>query len=505
MNDEFTCKTTIGPSVIDCLLRRCVASMERRRQSREWTKNRIILLVLIAATGLVFRSELAAQTFTTLHSFTAALAYTNAAVINADGASPLGILIVSGNTLYGTTVNGGSSGMGTVFKVNTDGTGITTLHTFTPMVEPDFTNSDGVNPEAGLILSSNTLYGTTVNAGSFGRGTVFKVNTDGTGFTTIYNFSGGSDGGYPYCTLILSGNTLYGTTTCCYGGTVFAVNTDGTGFTTLYSFSGGSDGNGPSDGLVLSSNTLYGATVGGGTSSHGTVFALNTDGTGFTTLYNFTGDFDGQGPYDALILSSNILYGTTIRGGSSNNGTVFAVETSGTGFRTLHTFTGGSDGGLSGASLVLSSNTLYGTEQVGGSFGNGTVFALNTDGRGFTTLHSFTGAPFSTNTDGAYPDTALALSSHTLYGTARVGGSFGNGTLFGISLGLSSPQLMFSGSEKNLVFTWPTNATGFNLQSTTNLASPVWTTNPVAPVVINGQFTVTNPISGTQQFFRLSQ
>ena len=64
---------------------------------------------------------------------------------------------------------------------------------------------------------------------------------------------------------------------------------------------------------------------------------------------------------------------------------------------------------------------------------------------------------------------------------------------------------MFSGSEKNLVFTWPTNATGFNLQSTTNLASPVWTTNPVAPVVINGQFTVTNPISGTQQFFRLSQ
>lgn len=508
MNVQFTCKTMDGPMarlVIDHNLRRRVASRERRKPAQQVCKNRTILVVLIAAFTLVLRSELPALTFLTLHSFAEALAYTNGAVMNADGASPLGDLIVSGNTLYGTTVNGGSSGMGTVFRANTDGTGITTLHTFTPIAEPDFTNSDGINPYAGLTLSGNALYGTTVNAGSFGRGTVFKVNTDGTGFTTIYNFSGGSDGGYPYCTLILSGNTLYGTTPCCYGGTVFAVSRDGTEFTTLYSFSGGIDGSGPSGGLVLSSNTLYGTTVGGGTSFHGTVFALNTDGTGFTTLYNFAGDFDGVGPYDALILASNTLYGTTIRGGSSNNGTVFAVETSGTGFRTLHTFTGGSDGGLSGASLVLSSNTLYGTTQEGGTFGKGTVFAVNTDGTGFTNLHSFTNAPSYTNSDGAYPDATLAVSSHTLYGTARAGGIFGNGTLFSISLGGSLPTLAFSTSQKSLVFTWPANASGVVLQSATNLASPVWTVVSTSPVIINGQNTVTNPISSTQQFFRLSQ
>jgi hypothetical protein len=51
----------------------------------------------------------------------------------------------------------------------------------------------------------------------------------------------------------------------------------------------------------------------------------------------------------------------------------------------------------------------------------------------------------------------------------------------------------------------PTHATGFTLQSTTNLGSSVWTTNSLAPVVVNGQNTVTNPISGTQRFYRLSQ
>ena len=137
------------------------------------------------------------------------------------------------------------------------------------------------------------------------------------------------------------------------------------------------------------------------------MFAINTDGTGFTTLYNFTPNpgpsftnIDGAGPYDGLVLSSNVLYGTTIRGGSSNNGTVFAIETRGTSFRTLHFFTGGSDGGLSGAGLILSDGTLYGTTQSGGSLGNGTVLAVNTDGTVFTVLHSFTATSGSTNSDG---------------------------------------------------------------------------------------------------------
>ena len=107
----------------------------------------------------------------------------------------------------------------------------------------------------------------------------------------------------------------------------------------------------------------------------------------FTTLHNFNGG-NGAQPYAGLILSGNTLYGTTAGGGISNNGTVFSVNTNGTGFTNLHTLNG-NDGFLPKADLILSGNTLYGTTQVGGSYGDGTVFALNTNGTGFTTLYSF--------------------------------------------------------------------------------------------------------------------
>src|SRR5207247_2645475 len=131
----------------------------------------------------------------------------------------------------------------------------------------------------------------------------------------------------------------------------------------------------------------------------------------------------------------------------------------------------------------------------------------------FTTLHSFTaGAPDFrggyTNSDGAYPVAGLILSGNTLYGTTTDGGSWNNGTVFSLSF---APQLTIVPSGAYLILTWPTNYagfdyTGFTLQSTTNLVSPaVWTTNSPVPVVVNGQNTVTNPISATQQFYRLSQ
>ena len=148
-------------------------------------------------------------------------------------------MILSGNTLYGTAIAGGVSGYGTVFAVNTDGTGFTNLHSFTGGT------NDGVYPNGGLILSGNTLYGTANQGGTGNNGTIFGVNTDGTGYATLHYFAGDSQGAQPTCALLLSGDTLYGTTD--YGGsandgTVFGVNTDDTGFAILYSFTGGSDG-----------------------------------------------------------------------------------------------------------------------------------------------------------------------------------------------------------------------------------------------------------------------
>jgi uncharacterized repeat protein (TIGR03803 family) len=484
----------------------------------------IALLLHVALFALMLERRVAAQTFKTIHNFTAGSGtYPN--VSNMDGTFPVGSLIVSQNTLYGTASSGGASGEGTVFKVDTDGTGFTNLHSFT-IPDSNGRNLDGVNPQSGLVLSGNTLYGTAPFGGSSGNGTVFAVNTDGTGFTNVYSFTStprqpfasNSDGANPYAALVLSGDTLYGTASQggTFGnGTAFAINTDGTGFTNLHNFSGWpSDGASPQAGLILSGNTLYGTASSGGFYYNGSVFGVNTDGTGFTNLYSFAPNDGFGGPRARLVQSGNILYGTTTSGGWSGAGAVFAVNIDGTGFTNLHNFTGysfvppftNSDGTGPRCGLILSGITLYGTALFGGSSGNGTVFAVNTDGTGFTNVYSFTAtSPLNaTNSDGANPYAGLVLSGHTMFGTAEAGGSWENGTVFSISLPVS-PQLTITPSAGNVILTWPTVTTGYTLQSTTNLVSSVWTTNSSAPIVVNGQNTVTNSISGTQQFFRLSQ
>jgi len=186
-----------------------------------------------------------------------------------------------------------------------------------------------------LVLSGNTLYGTTRLGGSSGVGTVFAVNPNGTGFTNLHSFVGFA--AYPNGGVILSGNTLYGTTSdggSAGVGTLFALNTDGTGFTNLHNFMGGADGNNPQAGLILSASTMYGTARLGGSSGAGMVFALNTDGTGFTNLHSFTAtsgpspftNSGGANPYGGLILSGNTLYGTAQYGGNFYNGTVFSLS-----------------------------------------------------------------------------------------------------------------------------------------------------------------------------------
>jgi uncharacterized repeat protein (TIGR03803 family) len=132
-------------------------------------------------------------------------------------------VILSGNTLYGTTRYGGSSGTARCSRSTPTAQRFTILYSFSA----PSTNSDGAHPSAGVILSGNTLYGTTPYGGSSGKGTVFAVKTDGTGFMNLHSFTGGSDGAYPNAGVILSGNTLYGTTGeggSSGNGTVFSLS-----------------------------------------------------------------------------------------------------------------------------------------------------------------------------------------------------------------------------------------------------------------------------------------
>jgi uncharacterized repeat protein (TIGR03803 family) len=125
---------------------------------------------------------------------------------------------LSGGTLYGTTTGGGAGGYGTVFSVPLAGGSPTTLATF------NYTN--GETPYAGLTLSGSTLYGTTNGGGANGYGTVFSVPLAGGSLTTLATFNN-TNGAYPaYGNLILSGNTLYGTTEsggASGDGTVFSL------------------------------------------------------------------------------------------------------------------------------------------------------------------------------------------------------------------------------------------------------------------------------------------
>jgi uncharacterized repeat protein (TIGR03803 family) len=345
-----------------------------------------------------------------------------------DGRNPTAGLMLSGSVLYGTTQSGGSSDVGTVFAVNTNGTGHTVLKSFG--------YSDALNPQAELMLSGDVLYGTTRSGGSWGGGTVFKVNADGTGFAVVKDFNTISNGGYPYAGLVLSGSVLYGTTSqggSSSAGTVFKMNTDGTGHTVLKNLSYSSDGSSPYASLTLSGGVLYGTAQSGGSAGRGTVFTVNTDGTGYNVLKHFSGtatnssgihtNGDGNYPRSALVLAGGVLYGTALQGGSNGYGTVFAVNTDGTGFTVLKHFTG-SDGQYPYAGVTLSGSVLYGTTYQGGGSGNGTVFAVGTDGTGFTVLKHFN------YSQGGYPYAGLTLLGSVLYGTTQYGGSSGYGTVF---------------------------------------------------------------------------
>jgi uncharacterized repeat protein (TIGR03803 family) len=310
-----------------------------------------------------------------------------------------------------------------VFAVNTNGGGFANVYSFQG-------GGDGADPEAGLALMSNTLFGTTFIGGEYGEGSVFRVNTDGTAFTNIYSFSGGANGSNPEAGLVLSGNTLYGTT---YGpyyggagyGTVFSVNTDGSSFSNVYSFTGGGDGAYPEAGLALAGGTLYGTASGGGSFGNGTVFGVNTNGGGFhSCLFNYS---DGANPQAGLLLLGSTLYGTTTNGGSNGWGAVFQIGTNLGSIINLYSFSGGSDGVSPEAGLALAGSTLYGTTQTAdyGS-GDGTVFALNVPAlaptlnivlQGGQVTLTWTNAAFSlqsaTNVAGVYTNVANAASPYT--------------------------------------------------------------------------------------------
>ncbi len=337
----------------------------------------------------------------------------------ADGGLPESWLIqASDGNFYGTTSQGGANNSGTVFQITSAGT-LTTLHSFTG-------GADGATPIAGLFQGSDSnFYGMTTRGGANDTGTVFQITSAGT-LTTLHGFNGGADGGYPLGGVIQGhdGN-FYGTTSqggANRTGSVFQITPAGT-LTTLYSFTGQSDGAIPEAGLVQGSDSnFYGTTSIGGSNTYGTVFSINSNGV-LTTFYQLNRS-DGRYPAAALIQASDgYFYGTAPLGGSRGAGTAFKVSSAGT-FTVLFHF-GGSEGKRPGASLFQAQDGLfYGTSFLGG-YRYGTLYQMDSNGV-FHTLDSFLG-----DTEGGIPYAALVQGTDKyFYGTTGFGGPGLHGTVF---------------------------------------------------------------------------
>jgi uncharacterized repeat protein (TIGR03803 family) len=358
-----------------------------------------------------------------------------------DGQLPVAGLISVDGTLYGTTALGGQNGqnIGTVFSLDPK--------TGSEKVLWSFGNgTDGQSPIASLISVKGTLYGTTKYGGQYncddGRytcGTVFSLDPNTGSEKVLWSFGNGTDGQYPFASLMSVKGTLYATTAGGgqYGsfGTVFSLGAKNGKEKVLYSFcpqQNCTEGGTPGASLISLNGTLYSTTLGGGQNSGGTVFSFDPGNGEETALYSFCSQpncTDGNGPSASLISVNGTLYGTTTDGGTNSScgggsgsgcGTVFSLDPHTGSEKVLWSFGNGSDGQLPVASLISAKGTLYGTTEYGGQYGRGTVFSLDPKKGSEKVLWSF-----GNGSDGQLPVASLISVNGTLYGTTRNGGQYG--------------------------------------------------------------------------------
>ncbi len=343
-----------------------------------------------------------------------------------NGANPYGSLMLDGGFFYGITSQGGANNAGTIFKIMPNGSGHTILQNFIGAV-------NGAVPYGSLASDGNFLYGMTNQGGTNGLGTIFKIKPDGTGFTKLMDFAGATNGAGPAgCSLIWDGTFLYGMTTVGginNTGTIFKILPNGSGYTKLKDFNIEGQPNGS---LVSDGTFLYGMTTSSITTSsvnfNGSIFKIKNDGTGYTTLLNFDPVTTGYGTFEnSLMYDGTFLYGMTNNGGINYSGTIFRILPNGSGYNQFVDFGGAISGMLPTGTLISDGTFLYGMTKDGGANGLGTIFKVKTDGTGFTNLMDFAGA-----TDGSYPHGSLISDGTYFYGMTSQGGANNLGTMFKI-------------------------------------------------------------------------
>ena len=322
--------------------------------------------------------------------------------------------------LYGTSHEGGTSGVGTFFNVSTSGKE-STLYSFT--------GTDGNYPFFGLTLGSDgNFYGSSSLGGTSNMGVVYKITAAGA-ITVLHNFTNTGDGTEPNSPPVRGWTeTYYGTTNLLPGSVVYKVTPSGV-FTTLHTMTSadGYDGGGLTRGT---DGNFYGASYFGGANGYGTFFKVTPSGV-YTVLYNFNSSTGSQAFAPPVQGTDSKFYGMTSGGGTNGDGVIYRITTSGA-YTVLHNFNTATDGGTPHAGLVQATDgNFYGTTTTGGSLGGGTIFKITTAGV-FSVVYNFN------PNDGTGSDPESTLTQHTnglLYGDTYYSDGGDYGLLYSLNIG----------------------------------------------------------------------
>lgn len=383
--------------------------------------------------GTVFKVQISTGTLTTVANISGGAGNT--------GSRPAAPMTVgSGGFLWGTTEEGGSNGCGTLFKISMASGALTTVINFTG----DGTQNKGTRPVTSLILDEGFLWGTTSEGGGPGYGTVFKVSESTGVLTTVVQFaqSGPTNpGSYPKGGLVRSGGFFWGTTIQdgdAGGGTLFKVDVVTGTLTNVFSFPSFTEapehGSHPIGTLASDgAGHLWGATEGGASIGAGTVFRVNTATGALETLIDL-GLSTGFEPMASLVPDgAGSFWGTTARGGAVDAGTIYKLDPA-TGFRTkVAEFTGATGGNKGAAPEAMlcpdGAGWLWGVT-TGGSKTLGSVFKVNISTGQLATVAEFTGNGNGTHRGAGPRGFLLGGAAGTFWGTTSEGGEHGKGTIF---------------------------------------------------------------------------
>lgn len=355
--------------------------------------------------------------------------------------------------LWSTTPGGGTSGVGVIYSINSDGSGMQVQYNFLS------DGIDGTSPSGGLTQAGSLLYGLTQAGGTNGSGTLYSIDPVSGTYQKLVDLAG-ANGSLPLAGLTLYNGLLYGLTAGGGAnglGVLFSYDPVANLYTDLFDFNQATGGS-PQVNITLLSNQFFFSTTTGGQNNAGTLAVYTPASNTCTDLYDFSSSVSAD-----LVFYNNLLYGLIPNGGQNSNGQLFSFDPVVRKFSSLYTFPSQFQpqavNGYTPQNMVLYNNKFYGTAVGGGNSpsnngASGVLFSFDPASRAYSDIFDFDNSYFTTN--GGLPYGKPIVLNGRLIGTTTFGGqattgsgSGGNGVIYAFDLSSNkfTPWLQFNGTN----------------------------------------------------------